>query len=355
MKHYDSGLQIVIRQDFCSVVFGKIDHHQIGARPPMSTLFITESEVEQLITVPDCIEALTNLFRCEVPGNSGNHSRRRFMVPKGVFHFMEAFDLGLGRAAMKVYTSYRPATRFLVLLWDTESGDLLAQIEGNKLGQIRTGAATGVATQYMARDTAEVLAVFGAGWQAETQITAVAAVRRLKRILIYSRTEATRSDFAKKIEKQTGISTIAVNSPDEAIKDADIVVTATTSRTPVFDGYLIKPGTHVNAVGANILQRAEVDKTFVGRCGTIVVDSIEQAKLEAGDLVQAIDGGSLRWEQVVELQDVVSGRAKGRNHEDEITLFKSNGIALEDLAAASLIYDRAEARGVGRPIQLWDA
>ncbi|MEP6757195.1 MAG: ornithine cyclodeaminase family protein [Chthonomonadales bacterium] len=319
----------------------------------MSTLFITESEVSRLISAADCVDALDHIFQSEVPGNYANHSRRRFLTPKGTFHFMEAYHLGLGRAAMKVYASFRPATRFLVLLWDTESGDLLAQIEADKLGQLRTGAASGIATKYMSNPDAANLCVFGAGWQAESQILAIAAVRKLKRIMVYSRTEEKRTVFANRMHELTGIQTISAESPEQALDGAEIIVTATSSATPLFDGKLVQAGAHINAVGANMLNRAEIDRNLVGRCGKIVVDSIEQAKLEAGDLQQAVDGRRFRWEQAIELSDVVSGRFPGRSNAEEITLFKSNGIALEDLAAASLVYDRAIANGLGRPIELW--
>jgi alanine dehydrogenase len=266
---------------------------------------------------------------------------------------MEAADLGLGRMAIKTYASFRPRTRFLVLLYDTTNGDLLAIIEADRLGQMRTGAATGVATKFLAREDARTLGLFGAGWQAETQALAVAAVRPLNRIQVYSRTSDRRAAFAERMAAQLGIEVVPVESSDAALAGADIVVTATTSRTPLFDGKLLAPGTHVNAVGSNMLSKSEVDITTVARAACVVVDSIEQSRLEAGELLAPLEARRFRWEQAIELREVVTGTQSGRTDAEAITLFKSNGIALEDVAAASLLYDRARAEGRGREVALW--
>jgi alanine dehydrogenase len=321
---------------------------------PAMSLLLTEQDVAALLTMEECIRALEESFRRQDTGNAMNHPRRRLRVPDGVFHVMEAADLGLGRMAIKAYASFRPATRFLVLLYDTVCGDLLAMIEGDRLGQMRTGAATGVATKYMARAGASALGLFGAGWQAEAQALAVAAVRPLKRIMVYSRTAEKRAEFAARISERLPAEVVPAETPEEAVRGADILVTATTSRAPVFDGNLLAPGTHVNAVGSNALIRAEVDAVTVARAARIVVDSREQSQIEAGDLLVPAQTGRFRWEQAVELHEVVAGRRPGRVSEDDITLFKSNGIALEDAAAASLVYDRARERGMGREIRLWE-
>jgi alanine dehydrogenase len=318
------------------------------------TLLITEHDVATLLTVSDCIAALEAAFERQGSGQVSNHPRRRLHAPDGTFHVMEAADLGLGRMAIKAYASFRPRTRFLVLLYDASNGDLLAFIEADRLGQVRTGAATGVATKHMAREDARVLGLFGAGWQAETQALAVAAVRPLERIQVYSRTAESRETFAERVAGQLGIEVRPVGTPEEAVSGADIVVTATTSRTPLFDGRLLAPGTHVNAVGSNSLSKAEVDITTVARAARVVVDSIEQSKMEAGDLLAPVEARKFRWEQARELREVVAGRYAGREGEDGITLFKSNGVALEDVAAASLVYDRAVREGVGKEVGLWE-
>ncbi len=314
---------------------------------------ITESEVTDLLTMGDCITAVEAAFRRQDEGMATNHPRRRLRPAAGVLHCMEALDVGLGRMARKVYTSYRSGTRFLVLLYDANSGDLLAMIEADRLGQMRTGAATGVAAKYMARKDASVLGLFGTGWQAEAQALAVAEVRKLSKILVYSRAEENRRQFADKMEKLLGTEIVPVDSPELTVRESDILVTATSSRTPVFDGNDLRDGTHVTAAGSNSLAKAEVDLTTVARSSRVVVDSIDDARLESGDLLAPVETGKLRWEQVRELREVVSGRYPGRETADEITLFKSNGLALEDVAAASLVYDVAVGAGMGREIRLW--
>ncbi len=317
-------------------------------------LLLTEQDVATLVTMPDLIGALEAGFRRQQSGDVINHPRRRFHVPEGSFHFMEAADLGLGRAAIKAYAAFRPRARFLVLLYDTTNGNLLSIIEADRLGQMRTGAATGVATRFLAREDARTLALFGAGWQAETQMLAVAAVRPLTRIQVYSRDRDRRESFAERTSSQTGIEVVPADSPQAALKGADIIVTATTSRTPVFDGTLLAPGSHVNAVGSNMLSKAEIDINTVSRSSLIVVDSLEQAQQEAGDLLGPAEARKFRWEQAVELREIVSGSRPGRRNPEEITLFKSTGIALEDVAAASLAYDRAVAEKAGKEIGLWE-
>lgn len=316
-------------------------------------LVLTETDVSNLLTMPDCIAAVEAAFERLDDALVQNHPRRRLRVPEGLLHCMKAADLGLGRMGLKVYTSFAPRTRFLMLLYDTSHGDLLAIIEADRLGQMRTGAATGVATKYMARPDAHVLGLIGAGWQAETQAEAVAAVRNLDRALVFSRDAAKRADFADRMSARLSIPFIPAESAEHVARESDIIVTATTSRAPVLDGAWLRPGTHVNAVGSNSLSRAEIEVKTVERSDRVVVDSVEQSKIEAGDLLAPIDARKLRWEQVIELRGVVTGRRPGRESPDEITLFKSNGLALEDDAAASLVYDRALERGIGHDVSFW--
>lgn len=316
-------------------------------------ILLTEADVARLLDMPACIEAVQQAFLRQDTGSVQNHPRRRLHLPDGIFHTMQAVDVGLGRMAIKTYSSFRPKTRFLVLLYDAANGDLLSLIEADRLGQMRTGAATGVATRFMARQDAAVLALFGAGWQAESQALAVSAVRTLREIRVFSRTPEARQDFASRLNTQTGVVCRAVDAPRAALEDADIVVTATTSRTPVFDGGLLPFGAHVNAVGSNSLTKAEIDLTAVTRSARVVVDSLEQSKMESGDLLGPIEARKLRWEEVIELREIVAERRPAREKPDEITLFESNGLALEDLAAASLVYDRAVEQGIGQQISLW--
>jgi ornithine cyclodeaminase/alanine dehydrogenase-like protein (mu-crystallin family) len=314
---------------------------------------LTEQDVAELLTMQECIQAVEDAFVRQDHGLVSNQPRRRLRVPAGLLHCMESADIGLGRMGVKVYTSFKAQTRFLVLLFDTESGEMLAMIEADRLGQMRTGAATGVATRHLAREDSAILCLFGAGWQAETQALGVAAVRKLKHVRVYSRTVERRQAFAERLSRQIDTEVIPADSAESAIDGADIIVTATTSRTPLFDGSLIRSGVHINAVGSNALTKAELDSTTVARADRIVVDSLEQARVESGDLLAAIESNRIRWEELVEVHEVVAGRRPGRSSSDEVTLFKSNGLALEDIAAASIVYDRALERKLGREIRLW--
>jgi ornithine cyclodeaminase/alanine dehydrogenase-like protein (mu-crystallin family) len=236
---------------------------------------------------------------------------------------------------------------------DSETGELLAVSEADRLGQMRTGAATGVATRYMARPDARRLCLFGSGWQAESQALAIAEVRDLERVAVYSRTPEKRRAFAEAIAPRLRVPVVPAESAEAVMDGADIVVTATSSRIPVFPGSLLRPGMHVNVVGSNSLAKAEIDIDAFRRVDRIVVDSVEQAKWESGDLLGAIETNRVRWEEMAELCEVVAGRRPGRASQDEVTLFKSNGLALEDVAAASLVYDLARERSLGRELSFW--
>jgi len=324
-----------------------------GPQEDEVALLLRESDVASLLTMPDCLRAVEEAFRRQDAGLVQNHPRRRLRPPAGILHCMEAVDMGLGRMGLKVYTSYRAGTRFLVLLYDSASGELLAILEADRLGQMRTGAATGVAVRHMARADARSLGLIGAGWQAEAQALAVAEVRDLREARVFSRTPGNRARFAERMADRLGCPVIPVDSA-VAAAECDIVVTATTSRTPVLEGSWLRQGTTVCAVGSNSLARAEIDRMVVARADRVVVDSIEQARMEAGDLLGPAEGGQFRWEQARELREVVAGRWPGRGTAEEICLFKSCGLALEDVAAASLVYDRAREADAGTPVPFWE-
>jgi len=232
---------------------------------------------------------------------------------------------------------------------------MAALIEADALGQIRTGAASGVATKYLANENARMACIIGTGYQARTQLEAVAAVRRLERVRAFGRDPERRAIFCREMSERIGISVEPASSAEEAVMGADIVITATPATKIVLEGAWLTPGMHINAMGANWPQKRELDTAAVGRAGKIVVDSLEQAKMEAGDLIQAFAEDQSRWNTVRELSEIVVGKAPGRSSATEITLFKSIGIAAWDLAAAVRVYEMAVARGMGKPIPLWEA
>lgn len=317
-------------------------------------LHISEAEVRQLLTMPMAIEAVEEISRKQSTGEVVVHPRRRFEFSGGgFFHYMAAADFSTGFVAMKQYTYVNGKVRFLVPLYAMQTGDLVAMIEADYMGQLRTGAASGVATKYLSRKNSRVAAIIGSGGQARTQLQAIAAVRKLEAVQVYGRDAARREKFASEMSQRLGISVQAASSSSDAVRGADIVGTATTTTQPVVNGADLAPGAHINAIGANHAHKRELDDEAVSRANVIVVDSIEQSRQEAGDLIIAFKGDETRWNGVKTLSEVVAGKASGRSSDPEVTLFKSNGIAAWDLAVAMKVFALAKEKHVGREIPLW--
>ncbi len=320
----------------------------------MMTLHISEAEVRAVLTMPHAVEAVEEISLKQATGGVIVHPRRRFELPGGgFFHYMAAVDLSRGFVAMKQYTYVRGKLRFLVPLYEMATGDLLALIEADYMGQLRTGAASGVATKYLSRKDSRVAAIIGTGGQAKTQLEAVAAVRKLESARVYGRDAAKREKFCEEMSARLGIPIHPCPSAAEAVRGADIVSTATTSSQPVANGVDLAAGVHINAIGANQAHKRELDDEAVGSAGVIVVDSVEQSRLEAGDLIIAFHGDENCWSRVKGLPEIVAGKAGGRTSDTEVTLFKSNGIASWDLAVAMQVYAMARERGLGRELPLW--
>jgi len=319
------------------------------------TLLLTEKDVRELLTMPDAIAAVEEVMRRQAAGQAIVHPRHRLELPdKGFLHYMAGADVVDGIVGMKLYTSVRGALRFLVPLYRSATGELLALVEAEHLSVMRTGAASGVATRYMARKDACTLALIGSGLQARGQIAAVAAVRNLTDVRVFSRNADRRAQFANEMEDLLEIPVNPVDSAQAAVHNADIVVTATTAHKAVVEGAWIAPGAHVNAIGANFPQKRELDDAAIARASRIAVDFIEQAKTEAGDLIQAFATNPARWNSVHELSEIIAGKFAGRENENEVTLFKSSGIAIWDVAVAAKVYELAVAKGRGTKIPLWE-
>jgi alanine dehydrogenase len=319
------------------------------------TLLITESEVRSLLTMQIALEVVEESLREQGEGKLVLHPRRRLPLPeKGQMHYMAASDPVLGYFGMKIYTVVRGAARFVVPLFRAATGEMAALIEADALGQIRTGAASGVATKYLANSNARSAGIIGTGYQARTQLEAVAAVRRLERVHAYGRDAARRTKFCREMSARIGVPVEPATSGEEVVRGADIVITATPATQVVLEGAWLAPGTHINAMGANWPQKRELDAAAVSRCDVVAVDSIEQAKMEAGDLIQAFGENASRWDSVRELSGIVAGKIPGRTGANQITLFKSVGIAAWDVAAAARVFELAVARGMGRVVPLWE-
>ncbi|PYU38298.1 MAG: ornithine cyclodeaminase [Acidobacteria bacterium] len=318
------------------------------------TLHISEAEARAVLTMPMAVEAVEAISRKQATGEVVVHPRRRFELPGGgFFHYMAAADFSLGFVAMKQYTFVRGKLRFLVPIYEMSTGDLLALIEADYMGQLRTGAASGVATKYLARKDASVAAIIGTGGQAKTQLEAVATVRKLESARAYGRDAAKCEKFSEEMAKRLGIPVHICSSAAEAVHGADIVSTATTASQPVVFGANLSPGAHINAIGANHAHKRELDDEAVASADIIVVDSVEQSRQEAGDLIIAFHGDESCWTGVKKLSEIVAGKASGRTSDTEVTLFKSNGIASWDLAVAIKVYAMAREKGLGRELPLW--
>jgi ornithine cyclodeaminase/alanine dehydrogenase-like protein (mu-crystallin family) len=288
------------------------------------TLLITEAEVRSLLTMPVALEVVEDSLRQQGNGELILHPRRRIKMPdNALLHYMAAADTVHGFIGMKLYTVVRGVARFVVPLFRSTTGEMVALIEADALGQIRTGAASGVATKYLANANARTAAIIGTGYQARTQLEAVAGVRRLECIRAYGRDAERREKFCREMTERIGVAVEPATSGEQAVKGAEILITATSATKVVLEGAWLVPGTHINAMGANWPQKRELDTDAVARAGKIVVDSIEQAKMEAGDLIQAFGEDSSRWNSVQELSQIVAGKAPGRTSSTEITLFKS--------------------------------
>lgn len=320
-------------------------------------LFLTEQDVTDLLTMEDTIAAVESVFKRQATGQATNEPRRRVRAQGSILMTMSAAVSGFqdasgtefqGLLGVKSYTVAGGTARFYVSLFDALTGELLAFIEADKLGQMRTGAASGVATKYLARPDAKTVGIYGTGWQAQSQLAAVCAVRPIEEVKVFSRRPEHREKFARTMAAELNITNIHGVESEAAAADADILVTITSSREPVFQGAWLKPGVHINAAGGNSILRREFDEEAIKRAALLTVDSLDQAKIESGEFVMAVEKGLLVWERVKELRFVVNGDMPGRTGADQITLFKSLGIALEDVATAAVIYQKAKAQNVGK-------
>lgn len=315
-------------------------------------LHLTEDEVGRLLTMEDALREVEAALRDLGEGKAENRPRQRVHGPHAVLNVMPASWPGRGYYGFKYYSISRESVRFWFHLFDANTGALLAVFEANRLGQQRTGAASGIATKFLARQDASIVGILGTGWQAESQLEAVCAVRGIRSIRCHSRHGPQRETFAARMAKTLGVDVTATDSADRAVKGADIVIAATTSSTPIIRGEWLDPGAHVNAMGANRIETRELDDAALRRCTFIAADSLEQARMEAGDLVIPVSEGLLQWERVAEIPQVIAGKVKGRSGGDDVTLFKSLGLAIEDIAVAALVYERAKKESVGTELSL---
>ncbi len=304
-------------------------------------LYLTESDVAKVLGPAEAVEAIEECFRRMARGSVEIAPRRRLRLEEGSLADMAASDLELGLAGGKLYAATRDGATFAVCLFDAESSKLVAVIEADHLGRLRTGAASAVAARYLARSGATTLGVIGCGHQAETQVACIrAALPNVERVVAYCRTPERLAEFCERVGAE----------PAETHSEAgaqDIVVTITNSRDPVLRGEWLRPGAFVAAAGANVASKRELDNAVLARASFVCCDWIEQARLESGDLIEPIEAGVLDWLEVHELHEVVGGEVSGRQSDDDIVVFKSNGLAAWDVAIGATAVERARAEGVG--------
>jgi alanine dehydrogenase len=313
----------------------------LAGRTTAVPLYLTESDVAELLTPEDALGAVEGSFRRLAAGEVVNRPRYRLPLEEGSLAVMAAVDGGLGYAGVKTYAGFATGARFVVCLFRADAPELVALIEADRLGQLRTGAASGVAARHLARPGASSLGVIGAGWQAETQIACIrAALPGIDRVRVYARDRKRLETFCRKVRAEPA------ESNSEAA-DADVVVTVTTSRDPVLRGEWLREGALVCAVGANVASKRELDNVVLERAAFVCCDSLEDAKLESGDLIEPVAVGVLDWLEVHELQEVVAGDVAGRADPEDIVVFKSNGLAAWDVAIGAAAFERARERGVG--------
>lgn len=315
-------------------------------------LYLTEQDVDRLLPMDDALREVEAALRDLGEGKAENRPRQRVRGAHSILNVMPASWPRRGTMGFKEYVVSRGGARFWFHLFDATTGTPLALMQANRLGQRRTGAASGVATKFLARPDAATVGIVGAGWQAESQLEALCRVRGIREVRCFSREASRRHSFAERMTKLLGIDVRATASARETIQGADIAVTVTDAEKPIVSGDWLDPGVHINAVGANRLGSRELDVEVIRRCTFIATDSVEQARMEAGDLAQPAAGGVLDWKDVHELGEVVSGKVRGRRKPKDVTLFKSLGLALEDVAVGSLVYERARKEGIGTEIPI---
>jgi len=308
------------------------------------TLFLSEGDVQELLTPADAVDAIEGSFRRMAAGAVENAPRRRLKLDEGRLADMAAADLELGYACVKAYGGFADGTAFVVALFAVDRPELVAVIEADHLGRLRTGAASAVAARHLAREGAESLGVIGCRGQAETQVACIrAAVPTVDRVVAYCRTERNLRAFCKRVGADPAES-------NRKAAEQDVVVTITTSRDPVLRGEWLRPGALVCAAGANKPAARELDNVVLERASLVCCDWREQARIESADLIEPVQQGVLDWLEVHELHEIVSGELPGRQSPEDIVLFKSIGIAAWDVAIAAAAVERARARRVGSEI-----
>ena len=309
--------------------------------------YLTENDVRQLLTMPMALRLVEEALRARAGGRATDVPRVRTRTPQGTLHVLQASSQDLNRIGFKAYYSSSTGTRFHVHLYDLAKGPHEAMVEANYLGIVRTGAASGVATRYLAREDASIVAAIGAGRQAVGQLEAVCEVCKVSEVRVWSRKLENARKFIDTLAKRLNVEMRPVESAAEAIKGAHIINVMTKASEPVLRGEWLEPGQHINAAGSNSLIRRELDLKTVERCDYITVDSRGTARNECGDLLPAAEKGIVDWDTLTEIGEVIIGHAPKRTSADQITLYESHGMGVQDLYVAHELIKLSRERGIG--------
>lgn len=324
-------------------------------------LLLTRDEVMKVLDMSECMGANEKAFAELANGTAVLPLRINITPPDGLSLYMPAYLKEMGALACKVVTVYKnnpakynlPATIGKVLLQDVSTGDVICTMDGTYLTAVRTGAIAGVATKYLARkNKGQVAGIFGAGVQARAQLWAMSVARNLAKAYVYDVSGEAVSKFIKEMSAKLKLEIVKADSPDQILSKADIICTATVSPTPIFDGSKVREGTHINGIGSHTPKARELDTAIIKRA-KVIADSYEACLKEAGDIMIPIQEGAIdKSHMYAELGEIITGKKPARTSDKEITLFKSNGLAIQDAATAKLVYDKAVKAGIGTEIEL---
>ncbi len=321
-------------------------------------LYLTESDVRKALDMPLAIAAVEDSSRALTEGRAQDLPRQRTRTPKLALHLLQASytdQSGVSVTGFKAYTSSRAGNRFLIHLYDGASGALRAMISADLLGMIRTGAASGVASRWLANPHAHELAIFGSGWQAEGHLAAQLSVLPIEKVSVIARNTEKRDAFVARMQQEFPdrlIVSVSMDAAADAVGAADVVGTITTSSSPVLQAEWVNPGTHLNAAGSNALIRRELPEDLIRKGCPIVVDTVETALRESGDLLPLLEKGRLLPRQLIELGDVITGRVQINPNTQGISIFESQGLAVQDMAVALKVLERAIERGLGTELPI---
>ena len=310
-------------------------------------LFLRNEDVDEVVSMDDMLAAIEDMQRHYGLGQASNLGRRKIIASTGLLSVMGGGLYYKGVFGVKTYTVISGNYSFHITLYDTASGQLMAFLQANRLGQLRTGANTGLAARYLARGDASVVGILGTGYQAPTQLEALCKSRSVTKIKAFSRTPEKRARFAQDLSQRLAIEVVPAESSQQAVEGSDIVICITNSTEPVLDGGWLAPGALLISTGPTTWRAREADDSSLRRASRIVVDSLDQAPIEAGEMASAVDRGIIQWSQLIELRHIVAGTIPGRGSPDENIYAKLMGTGIADVAAAKLAYDLARERGVG--------